>query len=213
MRKFFPCVLTFAVLLGTAVAQDAKKGIAHADVIEIMLLRQKGVRADLKLDSEEVAKKIYEYTHTQHEAAEKIHTLPEAERKEKWAALDKANREFLKTTLTKDQRKRLKQIAMQTVGLVMIELPSVAKELKLTPEQKDRADKMRKELRTKAHEIVESPKSKERNEKLAELRKAGNTFLMSLLTSEQRKSWNQMAGAPFKGKLAYEEKEKEKEKK
>ena len=213
MRKFFPCVLTmFALVMGTAVAQDAKKAIAHADVVEIMLLRQKAVRAELKLDSEEDAKKIYEFTHSQHEAAEKIHKLPEAEQKEKWMALDKANREFLKSNLSKDQRKRLKQIAMQTVGIVMLELPSVAKEIKLTPEQKERVDKMRKELRAKAHAIAEAPKSKERNEKLAEFRKEGTTFLMSVLTSEQRKSWDKMAGAPFKGKLAYEEKEKEEKK-
>jgi hypothetical protein len=59
-------------------------------------------------------------------------------------------------------------------------------------------------------DISSRKKKEDRNEKLAELRKASHDQLMKLLTNAQRTQWEQMAGAPFKGILAYEEPEKTK---
>jgi hypothetical protein len=214
MRKFVTAalVLTFPGLLGTAAGQDnqdQKKMAVQAEVVEIMLLRQKSVRADLKLNASE-DEKIYEFTHKQFQTAHEVHKLPEAQQKERWEAMHKENEEFLHKCLSADQRKRLKQIAMQVAGLVLVTKPSIAKELNLTPEQTKKAVKLQKKVHEKFHEVTKAGSSEGRNEKLAELRKTGHEHLIKLLTDQQRAQWEQMVGAPFKGTLVFEETEKAK---
>src|SRR5437660_1545294 len=89
MRMFWTAalILTLTGLLEMATAQETKKQApkkmsAQVDILEIMLLRQKSVRNELKLDDEE-AKKIYEFTHKQYETAQEVHKLPEADQKER----------------------------------------------------------------------------------------------------------------------------------
>jgi hypothetical protein len=102
-----------------------------------MLLRQHAVREDLKLSHDE-AEKIHNFTKTQWEKAKQANKLPEAERDRKFVEMTRENDHFIDNTLTKDQRKRLKEIEFQVAGLMYLSKPEVAQKLKLTDDQKRR---------------------------------------------------------------------------
>ena len=209
MRKFYTAalILTFA-LVSLATAQPQTKHMrAEGEVIELMLLRQKSVREELKIEPA-ASKKIFEFTHKQQQAAADVHSLPEAKQKEKWTEMIKQNDEFLRTTLNSEQRKRLDQIAMHCAGLLVVTRTTIASELKLTSEQKTKAVKMQREAHDKVAEIIHAKSSEGRNEKLAEFRKTSDEQLVKLLTDEQQRKWKEMAGDAFKGKLVFEEIEK-----
>jgi hypothetical protein len=208
MRTFYSSALILTVaIVSPARAADQTKMHARAEAIELMLLRQKSVREELKIDRDE-AIRIFEFSHKQHQAAAEIHKLAEPQQDEKWEALIKENEVFLKTSLKPEQRKRLKQIAMQTSGPVWVTMPSVARELNLTDQQKQQAMKLQEEAHAKYAKVIDTPASDGRDEKLAEIRKSGNDELTNLLTPEQQKKWKELAGAPFTGKLVFEEPEK-----
>jgi len=117
----------------------------------------------------------------------------------------KENEEFLAANLSAEQKKRLEQISMQTAGLLWITRPSIAKELKLTDEQKQKATQMQQEAHKKFREAVHAKTNELRKEKLAALNQASQEELMKLLTNDQKTRYQELAGAPFKGGLHFEE--------
>jgi Spy/CpxP family protein refolding chaperone len=216
MRTFGMWALALAVsVLCAAPARPAdepqknkgKTMIAEEEVVELLLLRQKAVQEDLKLSSSE-ADKIAEYTSKQHDEARKVLDLPEADRKAKFDRLAAQNEEFLTGHLTADQRKRLNQIAMHEAGLLWVTRSSVARELNLTDQQKQKARDYQKEARDKLLEVMSGATKESRREKLAALRKDNHDKLMSLLTDEQKAKWQKLAGEPLKGELRFEEPKK-----
>jgi hypothetical protein len=207
MRKLVTWSLVLVIpALSVATAQQTKRLIAKEEIIELILLRQKSVREELKLDSE-ATKQIYEFTYKQHESAQAIHKLPEAEQKAKWADLVKAHKQFLSTNLTPAQRKRLEQISMQVAGLLWVNRPSVAKQLKLTDDQKEKAEQLRKETHEAFVKVLKVENRKEQRTKLEQLNKADHERLMNLLTDDQKTTWKSLSGAPFKGNLQLEQPE------
>jgi hypothetical protein len=184
-----------------------KRLIAEGEVIELLLLRQKAVRDDLKLDKE-FKTKVFEFTGKQHEKAEEVRKLPEAEQKAKWEDMAKENDAFLKDNLNPDQRKRLKQIAIQVVGLLWVTRKRIADELKLTDDQKTKARMLQKEARKDLMDLADVTNPKDRKEKVAALKKHNRERLMGLLTAEQKTKLQELAGAPFRGELIFEEEEK-----
>jgi NADH dehydrogenase/NADH:ubiquinone oxidoreductase subunit G len=184
---------------------------AEAEAVELMLLRQKSVREELKID-QDAAKKIFEFTHKQQEAATETHKLPRDQQTSKWESMTKENEEFLRTAITPEQHKRLKQIALQTAGILFITSPKIAQELNLTPQQEEQAKRLQQEVQDKVREVLHANASNReaRDEKLAEMRKANHEELVKLLTDEQRTKFKEMVGEPFKGKLIYEEPDKDK---
>jgi hypothetical protein len=188
---------------GSAQEKQAKSLHAERDAIELILLRQKSVREELKIDSDG-AKKIIEFTHKQHHKAHEIHALPEAEQAAKWEELVKENDEFLHKSITPEQHKRLKQIAMQSAGLLFVTAPKIAKELKLTSEQETEAKKLQHESQEKTFEVLKAATKEARNEKLAALRESNNEKLHKLFTEEQKTKWKEYVGEPFKGQLVVE---------
>jgi len=208
MRRFYLAALILTVAIGNpAAAQDKVKMHARAEAVELMLLRQRSVQEELKIDKDE-ATKIYEFTYKQHQAAMQVHALAQAQQEQKWETMVKENEEFLKTALKPEQRKRLKQIAMQTSGLIWVTMPSVAKQLNLTDEQKEHAAKLQEESHAKYATLADAPTTNGRDEKLMELRKSNHEALVKLLTPEQQTKWKELAGSPFTGKLVHEEPEK-----
>lgn len=206
MRKFTTAALILAVaLLSFATAQPPSKQHlrAEAEIIELMLLRQKSVRDELKIDREG-GKQIHEFTFKQQQAAQKVHELPEAQQKPKWEAMIKENDEFLAKHLNDRQRKRLEQIALQTAGLLCVTRPSIARELKLTDEQKQKAKQMQKAAHAKMDEALEVKDRAGQRQKLQELNRTTAEQLSKLLTDEQKAQWKQLAGAPFRGELQLE---------
>lgn len=180
--------------------------VAEEEVLELLLLRQKSVRDDLKMDQEE-GKKVFEFTAKQHEAAEKVMALPEAEHKAKFDAMARENEHFLATHLTPEQRKRLEQISMHLAGLMWVTRPAIARDLNLTAEQKQKARQLQGEARAEVAAVIHAENRDTRRQKIEELHKANRERLMSLLTDEQKAKWKELAGPPFKGQVVFEEPE------
>jgi hypothetical protein len=183
--------------------------IAEEEAMELVLLRQKSVREDLKLPHEET-EKIFDFTARQYDAAQKAQEMPEEQRKAAFDRLVREDEAFLAAHLTPDQRKRLEQISMHLTGLMWVTRPAIAEALKLTDEQKLKAREYQKEAREKVLEVLQAENKEGRKEKIAELHKANHDRLHGLLTDEQRAKWKELAGPPFKGEIVFEEPEQDK---
>jgi len=208
MCKISGWTLVLAILaLGAATGSAADKMVPEEGAVEVMLLRQASVREELKLSHDE-ATKIHNFTREQWEKAKALSKLPEAERDKKFIELTKENDQFIDKTLTKAQRKRLKEIELQVAGLLCLSRPDVASELKLTAEQKKRVPDMQKEGRQEMEELLYTSKPETRQQKLAELRKTSRDRMLKLLSEDQGKTWAKMQGKPFTGELLIGSKEK-----
>ena len=218
MRTFWKwaLVLTVPVVWATTARpadeppkQRGLRMVAEEEAMELVLLRQKSVREDLKLPHEET-EKIFEFTAKQYDAAEKARELPEDQRQAAFDRLVREDEAFLAAHLTPDQRKRLEQISMHLTGLMWVTRPAIVEALKLTDDQKQKAREYQKEAREKIMEVLKSENKEERKEKIAELHKANHDRLHSLFTDEQRTKWHELAGPPFKGEIVFEEAEQDK---
>lgn len=203
MRIFWKSVVVLAVSVVCVAAGAPQLPIPEGTTVKLILLRQKSVQKELKLTSDD-AKKIMEFTNEQHEAAKKALELGKEERKEKFAALENANKKFLADNLKPGQAKRLNQITMQFTGLMQLTRPEVAKELNLTKEQSAKVKELQKEARKSLVELIDAKGSEGRNEKLAKLREEARENIMALLTADQKVQVREMAGEPFKGEIVFE---------
>ena len=203
MRKLTGVAFAMVILvLEASTLRAADRLVPEDGAFEVMLLRQSSVREDLKLSHKE-ASKIDHYTSTQWEKAKEINNLPEAERDKKFEEMSIENHHFIEKTITKEQRKRLKEIELQVAGLMCVTRPEVAKKLNLTADQKVRAHEMQKQAREEMEQLLYASKPSVKKEKLDELHIISRDRLVELLTDEQEKTWEQMTGAPFKGKLDF----------
>jgi hypothetical protein len=198
-------VLTLAV--STALSASAQQ-VTEKDLVpeegaaQVMLLRQRSVRDELKLSHTE-AKAIHEFNIRQWKKARSYDDLPAAERDRKFDDLTRENEQFLRDTLTAEQRKRLDEITLQVAGLLWVTTPRVASDLGLTTEQKERARKYQEEARREMREIVHDRHRRDRDAKFNELRATSRKRLVELLTDDQETRWKQMTGEPFKGRLRF----------
>ena len=203
MRKLSGWAFALTILaLGAASARAEVKLVPEDGAVEVMLLRQASVREDLKLSHDE-ADKIDKYTTQQWKKAQDVVKLPKAEQDKKFGEMTKENHRFIDQTVTKEQRKRLQEIELQTAGLMCLGRPEIAKKLNLTDEQKKRAQGMQKEGRQEMEEFIHATKPEEKKEKLAELRKTSRARMLELLNDDQEKTWAQLQGKPFKGDIQF----------
>lgn len=203
LRMFVPA---FAAVLVSGLpgrAQDKPKMVPEEGAVQVMLLRQKSVREELKLTPEET-RKIHEFANRQWKKAQHIHNnLSVNEHRAEYEKMTKENERFLDEILEPEQRKRLDQITMQVAGLMWVTNPKVAEELKLTDEQKQKAKGMQQEARREMHDLIHSTGPEARQEKLKELRATSRKRLMDLLTDDQERRWKEMIGSPFHGNLEF----------
>jgi Spy/CpxP family protein refolding chaperone len=206
MRTFFALVLALAVPAGFAAAEEKNAPIApETTTAQLLLLRQKSVQKELKLD-EDAVKKIMEFTNKESDAYGKaLKDLKGDERKAKFEELEKANKKFLEENLSADQRKRLEQITLQVTGLYQLGRPEVVKALSLTEEQQTKLEDLQKETRKALVEIITATEKAGKNEKLAKLREETHKKIMDVLTDEQKAKVKEIVGEPFKGEIVFEE--------
>jgi Spy/CpxP family protein refolding chaperone len=130
MRGYRKWTLTLVALCACSMparaADDKAKPVPEEGAVELVLLRHKAVRDDLKLTHRE-ARKIHEFTEQQWKKAQKIEELAdEKERDRRYDELTREDERFLAEALTPEQKKRLDQITLQVAGLVWITRPDVA---------------------------------------------------------------------------------------
>ena len=209
MRSCRMWTLALAALIAwcvpTQAADEKPKPVPEEGAIEIVLLRHKAVRDDLKLTHRE-ARKIHEFTEEQWRKAQQIEELTDAkERDRKYEELTKEDEKFLDEVLTVAQHKRLDQITLQVAGLLWIRRPDVAAELKLTGEQKKKAAQYQEEARKEMEELLHSTTRRDRHAELRKLHEASKKRLLELLSDEQEAKLHEMMGEPFRGELRFDE--------
>jgi hypothetical protein len=203
MRTFWRLILVLAAPGLVSAAVPAEHRVPNETTIQLILLREKSVQEELKIDAE-LAKKIVEFTNKEYEAFQKALKLGEEEREKAIKELQEANQKFLADNLSAGQRKRLNQIALQVTGLQQLTKPEVAKLLNLTDEQQQKFKAMRDEARKELEDIMEIKNRQERNEKLAKLRADIDKKVEAVLTDEQKEKAKEIVGEPFKGEILLE---------
>jgi hypothetical protein len=209
MRHYRKWTLALAVVIACGLPTRANaqkpKLVPEEGAIQLVLLRHKAVRDDLKLTHRE-AKKIHEFTETQWKKALAAEDLPDAKaRDQKYEEMTKEDEKFLEETLTPDQNKRLDQITLQVAGLLWIKQPEIVAVLKLTDEQKKKAGVYLDEAKKEMEELLHSPVRRDRHAEMKKHHEASKKRLLELLTDEQEAKYMEMIGAPFKGELRFDE--------
>jgi hypothetical protein len=199
-------VVAVAVLASPARPADDEQMIAESGALEIVLLRQPAVQKELKLADTDT-KKLHDFASGQWKKAREIHKLPAKDQDAKYDALTKENETFLSELLSKPQRMRLDQIAMQVAGLMWAGRPDVATALKLTDEQKKALHDLHKQAHKEMQAIHSETKSLDvKHEELKKLHETNTKRLLGLLTADQKAKWKELAGAEFTGELQFEAK-------
>jgi hypothetical protein len=203
MRTFmkWAVVLVVPAVFG-ATARPAEPAVPEGATIKLLLLRQKSVQKELGLAPETV-QKIMTFTDAESEAAGKAVGQGEAARKQVFETLRKANEQFLASTLTPAQGKRLDQIMMQFTALTQLTKPEAAKALNLSDEQEQKLKALQTEGRKALLDLLEAKEG--RTEKLAKLREETRTKILALLTDDQKAKVREMVGPPFEGEIVFEE--------
>jgi hypothetical protein len=182
----------------------AHKMVPEEGAVEVMLLLQPSVCKDLNLAPDK-REKIGNFADAQWKKAQTLATLDEKQRDERFKEMTKENERFISEVLSKDQKKRLDQILLQTAGLLWVTRPEIAKELNLSAEQKKRAAQLQQEARDEMEQLIHETSDEQKDAKLRELNKTSRDRLMTLLTDEQEAKWKHMMGEPFKGEISFAE--------
>jgi len=181
-----------------------KKMVPEEGAVEVMLLLQPSVCKELNL-SPDKRQKIETFADGQWKKAQALANLDEQQRDQQFQSMTKENERFVGEVLSKDQKKRLDQIILQTAGLLCVTRPHVAHELKLSEEQKKRAAQMQQEARDEMEALIHQTSDEQKDAKLRELRETSRKRLMELLTDDQETKWKELTGAPFKGEIRFAE--------
>jgi hypothetical protein len=108
---------------------------------------------------------------------------------------------FLEETLKARQLARLRQLELQHNGLLALGQPAVAKELKLTDKQHKRFMAVVQELQQQLQALIQKAQSEGRPEEIApkamKIRKVHEGKIKAILSTAQKKQWQEMLGKPF----------------
>lgn len=205
MRNTFCGMAAVAILAALAApVSAANKMVPEEGAVEVMLLLQPSVCQDLNL-AQDKRDKIHQFAEGQWKKAQALANLDEKQRDARFKEMTKENERFIDEVLSKDQKKRLDQILLQTAGLLWVTRPEIAKELNLSAEQKKRASQMQQEARDEMERAIHETSEAQKDAELAKLRKTSRDRLMELLTDEQETKWKKMSGEPFKGEISFAE--------
>ncbi len=103
------------------------------------------------------------------------------------------------------QMSRVKQLQLQRAGSMALFQPEIQTALKITPEQKTKLQGVQTEQREAMMQMFQSfqgqqPTPEQRQEigkKMEDMRTQGDTKMLAVLTSDQKKQFDGMKGAPF----------------
>src|SRR5262249_54321446 len=104
---------------------------------------------------------------------------------------------FLEGALEARQLERLRQLERQQEGLLALGQPEVAKELKLTDEQRKRFMAVVQALHQQFQALIQKAQPEEIAPKAMKVRKAHEGKIEALLSAAQKERWKEMLGKPF----------------
>jgi hypothetical protein len=182
--KRFLVFLTVTALIGFAsstFAQQPRSGAWYRSTVSLLLIEE--VQTELKLTAEQ-KEKLQAQGFDQN-----------ASREDRWQLAKKLD-ETIKTVLDETQQKRLEELRIQHDGAYSLTRSDVAQKLGLDQPQKDKIQRLRRELygfdfRTATEEERRKYlEYRERKEKL-------NTDLLGVLTEAQKEAFEKMQGEKF----------------
>jgi len=186
-------------------ADDKPKPIPEVGAIELVLLRHKAVRDDLKLTRPD-ARKIREFTDRQWKKEQEIEAIDdEKERDRRCDEMAREDERFLEELLKPEQKKRLDQITLQVAGLLWITRPEVATALTLTDDQKEKLVDLRKAAHKEMEQLLHSESRRDREAELRRHQEACKQRVLDVLTDEQEAKYKELSGEPFRGELKFDE--------
>lgn len=210
MRRLAKTALTLgalALVASPALAQRPGGGFGGMMGGGAMLLTNKSVQQELKLDSSQVEKVNALASETMTKMREKMQDIPQEERfgEKGQAARREVNDEMRKSLakiLKDDQLKRFEQIELQLRYAQAFADPKVQEKLKLTPDQKEKIKEINEGAMSRMQEIRQGGQGDREGtmKKMTELRKETMTKAAAVLTSEQKATWKEMVGSPFEYK-------------
>ena len=203
MRKIAVGLLLSALVL-TAPAARAQEGPGRGGQPRggfgggAMLLSQKSVQEELKLNEDQV-KKVDELLAKQRESFGDSRDLSREERQKRFTESREASQKAVGAILNEEQQKRYKQVSLQLQGAGALGDPEVAASLGLSDEQKKSVAEIQSAAREEMRSQFQGGGGD--REKFRAARDATNEKLQGVLTPEQKTKWQELAGEPFKGEL------------
>jgi len=212
MRRLGLVVLSLGVLAvstSTASAQGFGRGFGGGG--GAMLLSNKGVQQELKLNAEQ-QKKVDALASVLREKMtglrEKIQDIPQEDRTPaKMAEIMKPINDELKKSLgeivTPAQLTRFNQISLQARNLQAFTDPEIVGKLKLTDDQKSKIQDIAQGAQDQRREIFQSLQDDREAgmKKLSELNKNLMGKATALLSADQKAAWKDMTGEPYEVKF------------
>jgi Spy/CpxP family protein refolding chaperone len=203
MKRLMQITLAAAIvaMAVSPVRAQQQRGRGFGGMGTLLILTQKSVQEELKLSDEQV-KKVTELREKQQESFQGLRDLSPEERRTKMQEMTKTQNEAIAKLLKPEQLKRAKQISLQVqarTGLAFVlNNEEIAKELKITDEQKGKLD----EIRTKMREEMQGLGfDEEGRQKRQEIMKTTSEKVEGVLTAEQKTKLKELQGEPFKGEI------------
>jgi hypothetical protein len=173
-------------------------------ITSLLLLGNESVQKDLKLSDDQI-KDVKAAAKKAQEARQGLQDLDREERTKKIQEIAKESDKAVTKILKDDQKKRLKQISLQVQGARAFADAAVAKELKLTADQKKKIkaiqDDAQKEITEARQDAGDDRQALQK--KIAEIRKSTNDKAMKELTDDQKTKWKEMTGKKFEGTINF----------
>lgn len=168
--------------------------------LKTLLLTNKALQDELKV-SDDLKEKFTKFEETQRAEMQKLATLGQddddqiARLKAQIKVIE--DRKALLKDLSSEQTKRLDQIDRQRMGLRAFSNDKVAKELKISDDQKDKIKTINEELQKDTRELFTAGFGPDTQKKMQSLNEESLDKAVELLTADQRKQWKEMTGEKF----------------
>lgn len=207
-RKLLSLAALLAALLFSAQSAEAQRSRGRGGFGPAWLLMFPEVHRELKLDQDQIDRLqqlAVQMRAKSREVFAGIQDLPPEERGRRFRAFDKEYRSRIDEILDRKQADRLAQIGLQREGIRAIGRPDIARELKLSADQRQRVEAILHQERASIKDLfggvggVMAPGDREAvRARIGEIRRTTESRLNAVLTDSQRREWQGMLGAPFK---------------
>ncbi len=201
MRTFTTLMLTVAFAVPALAQPPGGRGMGMG-MGGAMLLGNKSVQEELKLTEEQLTK-VKDYGEKMRANRPMFDPQDREKMQEAFKKMREEGDKFVKETLTADQAKRFKEIELQQGGiLAAANNEETAKALKITDDQKEKLKEIGQTLFKDRQELRQGGGDPAENRKKGQaLQKEAAAKAMETLTSDQKKSWEEMTGKPFEIKM------------
>jgi len=205
-------LLTLAAILVTSASAQfpggPPQGGPPGPPTQLMLLSQKSVQTELKLNATQL-KKLNEAWTKEQAATRAQGNLTAEQRAKKIEEQKEASDRTVGETLQNDQKKRLREISLQLGGPKAYSDPQIVKELDLTADQQFQIGAIDEAFRAQmgpppgaqggGGKTTTPPSPEAMRKKITELHKSAEEKFVKLLNEEQKKKWKELTGKPFTG--------------